>query len=312
MRKMISSSPRFWRCFLPFLIGLVVALILQTIPSVNSIFRFQGRLDLSMLILCAGLILTLIWLTVWIFKTRRDRQRQQSLAALRDETARSRRRFFGRLDHELKNPLTALQLQLEYLSSKEPQQENSQVLEDMAAQMERLKRLVNGLRQLAELEEKHTEFKSVDVEGLLREVIETIQTNPQHSGRPIKLTLLQTPWKFNSVQGDRSLLSLAVYNLLENALKFTNSEDTVELRAFELHPWLIIEVADTGPGILEEDLPFIFEELYRGKNARGYAGSGLGLSLVKTIIEHHNGKVLVQSRAGQGTVFSIHLPLNLN
>lgn len=312
MRKIISSPSRFWLCFLPFLVGLVVTLILQAISDLNPIFHFQGRIDLSMAILFAGIILTLILLVIRINKTRNDRKRENSLATLKNESARSRHRFLERLNHELKNPLTALHVQLGYLSSKDDQRANQQVLDDMSAQLGRLKLLVNGLRQLAELEEKQFVFMAVDVENLLSEVIETAQTNPLYSDRQIKLTLLQTPWKFTFVKGDRSLLSLAVYNLLDNALKFTNSEDTVELRAFELHPWLIIEIADTGPGILEDDLPFIFEELYRGKNAHGKAGSGLGLALVKTIIRLHEGNISVQSRPRQGTVFSIHLPLNLN
>ena len=312
MRKILLESSKVWSCFLPFLVCSVIAFILQATSGFNPIFHFQGRIDLSMLTLVAGLILTLILLINWFIKTRNVREQEQSVIAVKNEAARSRHHFLERLNHELKNPLTALQVQLEYLSSQDNQQTNHHILNDMSAQLERLKRLTNGLQQLAELENRRTDVIAVDVENLLREVIETAQTNPLYSNRQIKLILLQTPWKFASVQGDRSLLSLAVYNLLDNALKFTTSDDTVELRAFELSPWLIIEIADTGPGILEDDLPFIFEELYRGKNTPGYSGNGLGLALAKTIIEHHAGNISVQSRPGEGTVFSIRLPVNLN
>lgn len=309
MKENIPNTSRIWQCFLPISIGLGTALILLVIPGGNPVFRYQGRIDLSMLILCAGLILTLIFLIYWISKKRNERNREQSLAIVKDEAEQSRHRFLERLDHELKNPLTALHAQLGYLSKKEGRRENDQVLDDMSSQLVRLKHLVNGLRQLAELEEKQIDFNLVDVENLLHEVIETAQTNPLYSDRQIKLTLLQTPWKFTSIQGDRSLLSLAVYNLLDNALKFTSTGAEIEIRSFEMDSWLVIEVADNGLGIPEEELPFIFEELYRGANARGQPGSGLGLALVKTIIMRHKGSVSVRSQLGKGTIFSLHLPL---
>jgi len=310
MRKNGSTPSKIWLSFLPLFVCLIVALLLQAIPKLNPIFLYQGRIDLSMLILLIGVFLTLILLIVQFNKTRNYRNSEKSLAKVKSEAAQSRRRFLVRLDHELKNPLTALRAQLEYLSTERAFQADQHTLEDMSTQVDRLKLLVNGLRQLAELEEKQIDFSTLDVGELLSEVIEIAQTNPLYSDRQVKLILLQTPWKFTSIQGDRPLLSLAIYNLLDNALKFTSPEDSVEIRAFEMKPWLIIEIADTGSGIVEDDLPFIFDELYRGKNAKGYLGSGLGLSLVKTIIEHHNGNVFVQSRYGHGTVFTIQIPLN--
>ena len=97
-------------------------------------------------------------------------------------------------------------------------------------------------------------------------------------------------------------------NLLENALKYSRPGDTVELRASEIGANIVIEVADTGPGIPEEEQPHVWEELYRGEAGRGIPGSGLGLALVRAIAERHNGRVSLRSRLGQGTVFSLHLP----
>jgi two-component system OmpR family sensor kinase len=105
------------------------------------------------------------------------------------------------------------------------------------------------------------------------------------------------------------LLFLAIHNLLDNALKFTRPGDTIELRSFEDGSSVVIEVADTGPGIQEDDIPHVWEELYRGQSARGIPGSGLGLALVKAITDRHNGQVSIRSREGQGTVFSIKLPI---
>ena len=112
------------------------------------------------------------------------------------------------------------------------------------------------------------------------------------------------------MRGDRDLLFLAVYNLLDNALKFTRPGDIIEVRAVENGRTVTVEVADTGPGIPEDELPHVFEELYRGQRARGTEGSGLGLALVRAIAERHRGMVTVRSREGEGTVFTLHLPLD--
>jgi len=101
-----------------------------------------------------------------------------------------------------------------------------------------------------------------------------------------------------------------VYNLVENALKFTSRKDSVEVRALEDGRTIVIEVADTGAGIPPEDLGSIFEELYRGSNARGTEGSGLGLALVNRIAILHGGGVGVRSSQTdpRGTVFTLRLP----
>ena len=104
------------------------------------------------------------------------------------------------------------------------------------------------------------------------------------------------------------MLFLAIYNLLENALKYTAVTDAIELRTREDGRFVIIEVADTGPGIAMADQPYIWEELYRGEAARGVPGSGLGLALVKAIVTLHEGEVTLSSRSGQGTLITLHLP----
>jgi two-component system OmpR family sensor kinase len=125
----------------------------------------------------------------------------------------------------------------------------------------------------------------------------------------VRLVVSQVPWQLPAVAGDRDLLALAFYNLMDNALKFTGPRDPVEVRALEDGHFLIVEVADSGAGIAEEDLPLIFDELYRGSNARGVDGSGLGLALVQRIVARHKGDVSIRSRPGQGTVFTVRLPL---
>jgi two-component system, OmpR family, sensor kinase len=116
------------------------------------------------------------------------------------------------------------------------------------------------------------------------------------------------PWFLPEVRGDADLLYLALRNVLGNAAKFTQPDEAIQVRAFEDTNHIVVEVADEGSGIPEEELPYVTEELYRGKEARGLPGSGLGLALVRAIVERHGGQVSIRSRVKQGTVVSLRLP----
>jgi two-component system OmpR family sensor kinase len=176
------------------------------------------------------------------------------------------------------------------------------------AQVLRLSRLTSDLRKLAELETRALETAPVDVTPLLQEVVALAQEQPEAETRQLTLTVPQAPWPVPDVMGDWDLLFLATYNLVDNALKFTHPGNAVEVRAFEDGNFVAIEVADTGPGIPQEELPRVWEELYRGAGARGVPGSGLGLTLVRAIVERHGGQIKLRSRVGQGTVVTMRLP----
>jgi signal transduction histidine kinase len=176
--------------------------------------------------------------------------------------------------------------------------------------MERLTRLLNDLRKLSDLEERSIERARVDIPELLDDVVEAARTVPAYQGRNVNLFITKVPSPLPPVTGDRDLLSLAVYNLVENALKYTSAKDSVEVRALEDGKAILVEVADSGAGIASDELSKIFEELYRGSNARNTEGSGLGLALVNRIIALHGGQIQVRSRQDghHGTVFTVRLP----
>jgi two-component system OmpR family sensor kinase len=150
----------------------------------------------------------------------------------------------------------------------------------------------------------------VDIPALLEDVVEAIQSLPAAQERKVNLMISRVPWPFPPVIGDRDLLSLVFYNLLENAIKFTTRDDSVEVRTLEDGKDIVIEVADNGAGISPGELPKIFDELYRGTNARGTEGSGLGLALTRRIVVLHGGSLDVRSRQQdpRGTVFTVRLP----
>jgi signal transduction histidine kinase len=149
----------------------------------------------------------------------------------------------------------------------------------------------------------------VNLAQLLREASSLAQEQPHARGRRLTLTLPQAPWPLPTISGDWDLLFLAVYNLLDNALKFTQPGDTVEVRASEDGATVVLEVADTGPGIPQAELPYVWQELYRGQGARGVRGSGLGLSLALAIVQRHGGQASLRSKVGQGTVVTLRLPV---
>jgi len=304
-------SPGWWRkgwlllvSLIPLGVGLLAALGWQMGLGPNPVWVLRLRADTGTLFLLAGVLLTLMTLPAAAVGVLAARRHAQDLAALQAAYTDAWHRFLGRLDHELKNPLTALRVGLAHLSALASGSERDVILESLQAQVTRLTRLTADLRKLAELERRPPERLPVDVGELLMEVVELFSGR-----RKILLTLPQAPWPLPPVVGDRDLLFLAFYNLLDNACKFTCPEDVVEVRAYENGRWVFIEVADTGPGIPEEDLPYIFEELYRGKNAQGIEGSGLGLTLVRVVVQQHGGHITVRSRRDEGTAFTVRLPL---
>ncbi|MGD2159258.1 MAG: HAMP domain-containing sensor histidine kinase, partial [Anaerolineales bacterium] len=224
-------------------------------------------------------------------------------------SAEDRRRFLRRLDHELKNPLTAILAGLANLSMSAGGGEQGATLESVRTQVQRLSRLAAELRKLSELEVRPLERAPVDTSLLLEEAFNLAQDGGATEDLALTLSIPRAPWPLPKVNGDRDLLILALHNLLSNAIKFSRPGDTVEVRAFEDGSSVVVEVADTGTGIPEDEIPHVWEELYRGEGARGVPGSGLGLALVRAIVARHDGQVNLRSRPGEGTVFTIRLPV---
>lgn len=292
----------------PFALGLAAALLFWATSDRLPIIRL--RADLGTWLALLGGLLTLLALTGLVVWAVAGRRLDRGLTEARQAQAEAHRRFLRRLDHELKNPLTAIRVGLANLAGTSPGEARGRTLAGVEAQVSRLSKLAAGLRKLADLETQPLELAAVDLNELLSEVVALARERPEGEGREIALTLPQAPWPLPQVPGDRDLLFLAVYNLLDNALKFTRPSDTIEVRAVEDGRVVTVEVADTGLGIPEDELPRVFEELYRGQGARGTEGSGLGLALVRAIVERHGGTVTVRSQEGEGTVFTLHLPLD--
>ena len=287
----------------PALLGLAIGVWFNLSDLPNPTFFL--RIDLGVLIFLIGMALSVLAAAGMLAWDWIDRSRLNTTL----QAAEERRRFLRRLDHELKNPLTAILAGLANLAAVEDEKPRQAVLSSVEMQVQRLSGLVADLRKLSDLETRPLERAPINTSELLEEVFSLAQDRRGATERQLNLSIPHAPWPLPSISGDRDLLFLAVHNLLDNAIKFTNPGDTIEMRAAEDGDQVMVEIADTGPGIPETEVPHVWEELYRGEGARGVHGSGLGLSLVRAIVARHEGEVSLRSRAGQGTVITMRLPV---
>jgi two-component system OmpR family sensor kinase len=295
----------------PVVIGILGAVLALT-QWPNKNFFIETRLWITLGVL--GLLVAGAVAVPLVFVRASARARDQAAQNARVVAEEEHRRFLLRLDHELKNPVTAMQAGLANLAhlvgngATPADASTTQALDSVSAQAQRLAALVADLRKLAELESRMIERAPVDLAQLLGEVNEAIAELPGAADRRIALTLPSAPWPLGTVPGDHDLLFIAVHNLLVNAVKFTQPGDTIEVRARDDGEQVVIEVADTGIGIPDHEVGQVWAELARGSAARGTPGMGLGLAMVRGIASRHGGDVWLRSRSGSGTVVGMGLP----
>jgi two-component system OmpR family sensor kinase len=302
----------------PLLSGLLILLPVAAGGALWLAFNLgllrDGRffLDISALdsdwLFALGACLSAVTGAIVLLLVRRDRRWRDRLEEQATASARDRRRLLSRLDHELKNPLTAMRAALANVSATVPGSGSDAGFTSIEAQVLRLSRLTADLRKIADVESSEVDRRPVDVEALVAEAVEIAQEPPAVADRRISVDVPRAPWPLPPVVGDADLLTLAVTNLVDNAVKYTAPGDRIEVRAREAAGQVVIEVADTGPGIAPEELEHIWEELYRGSRGRAVPGSGLGLALVRAVVERHGGSVAAESRLGHGTVVRVRLP----
>ncbi|HSR47563.1 MAG TPA: HAMP domain-containing sensor histidine kinase [Anaerolineales bacterium] len=302
------SRGRWLLAILPFGLTILAASAVAAAPLGAQSLTIVIELDTLVLLL--GLLISAPIAGAVVLTRRAAKSVEQAVRQTQEEAAEERLRFVRRLDHELKNPLTAIRAGLANLPVVEGDADGALAKLSVESQVMRLSRLTADLRKLAELESRPlSEAQLVDLGELLGEAFDACRDKDEGQERTMRLTLPRAPWPLPQVRGDRDLLFLALFNLLDNAVKFTRPGDTIEVRAFEDGAHIAVEVADTGIGIHEGETRHVWEELYRGEDARAVPGSGLGLSLVRAIVEQHGGRVELRSRTGHGTVVTLRLPI---
>ncbi len=298
-----------WWLLLLLPAGLGLAVILPLLRAGVVDFAISLPVDLDVIMIVVGVSISTFAAISLVLREGMERIRQQSVEKARNEAFAEHRRFLRRLDHEFKNPLTAIRAGLANLAEFLNTEEQRQILASMENQTLRLSRLVTGLRKLAELETLPLELSTVEIAALLEEALMLVQERPEAQERRITLSIPSVPDSLPVVTGDGDLLLLAIHNLLDNALKFTNPGDEISLQAAANEEAVIIHVTDTGQGIPDGEIPLVWEELYRGQRINGTSGSGIGLALVEAIVKRHAGQVSLTSRVGQGTTVTLTLPL---
>jgi two-component system phosphate regulon sensor histidine kinase PhoR len=227
------------------------------------------------------------------------------------EVARMKSDFVSNVSHELKAPLSSIRAYAEMLLDNEAadEAEEREFLGIIAGETDRLGRLIENILNLSRLESGLVPINKTDlaVTEILRDAADVM--TPQAVKKNIRLEADLAPVFFR-VNGDRDMLYQAVLNVVSNAVKYTPEGGQVRISTYLEDGAVVVDVADTGLGIPADDVGRIFDKFYRARHsARAASGTGLGLALVKHVIETvHGGRVAVETEVGKGSVFRLFLP----
>ncbi|MBP9186907.1 MAG: HAMP domain-containing histidine kinase [Bacteroidia bacterium] len=218
--------------------------------------------------------------------------------------------FVSNASHEFRTPITAIKAQIEVMLMQDrSNEEYINTLKSIDEDINHFIQLITGLSELAransgEFDEKNTKVPLIEVVAESR--VELLKGKPNYR---INLQIENLPENEheNYVLGNLTLLKSAFKNLMENGCKFSQ-DHKCDVSIIFVEDYILITISDDGIGISSEELPLIFEPFFRANDTRGIAGHGIGLSLVKKIIDLHKGEVLVESTLSKGTKFIVKLP----
>ena len=233
--------------------------------------------------------------------------RLDALAAAEKE----QQQFIADVSHELRTPLTILCGSLEVaLEEERPAEEYREAIGNALLEVRHLTRLSQNLLFLTRGESGRVtlSFANLDLVKFAVDVVKDLAL--ASADRGLELTV-ETPKKPIYVFADSGRLQQVMHNLLENAMRYTEAGGKIVVRVEAAPGEALVSVSDTGVGIPEADLPYVFERFFRSKGSRATnpGGSGLGLSIVRWIVEAHKGKVTVESQLGKGSTFTVRLPV---
>lgn len=222
---------------------------------------------------------------------------------------RARQEFLTNVSHELRTPLASIKLMLETVTESGDEEAGKIFLPQVHGQVDRLTTLVQRLLEQARVEsgELVLQIADIDLEEVARPIVQSL--GPQAASKNVSLEMhAQRP---AIVEADEQRLSQVFVNLIDNALRFTPSGGSVTVTLDVEDGYAVVKVTDTGMGIPYKDLPYVFERFYVAdpSRTRGVSGAGLGLSIVKQIVEAHHGTVSVDSSLGSGTTFCVRIPM---
>jgi signal transduction histidine kinase len=218
-------------------------------------------------------------------------------------------RFISGISHELKTPLSNIRLYSEMLElGRVPRSmERKLFYRSLRQQAEILGDMLEEILDFSRLEGEPatSRFESCDLQDILEEAVEMREWAHVPQAVDVKLPEEELP----QISGNRSALVRVVHSLLDNASKYSSSEEPITLAAYRHNGMVAIDVVDRGVGISPEDMPHVFERFYRGRTAEDVKGAGLGLSIAQSVVTSHGGRIEVASQIGKGSRFTVLLPV---
>ena len=237
------------------------------------------------------------------------------------ENEQARKTVLSNVSHDLRTPITAIRgyAEMLYTSGQNmPESQKTNYLKNIIRRSEQMERIISDIVELTRLESNANEFQFMDVSisELLDEVYMIYEADLQGSGKKITLDIPDNDLLF--VRADPKKLSRVFENLISNAINYTFEEAKIEIKAWREgkeksieNQTICIDIKDNGIGIPANEVSMIFDRFYRAKNSgQNIKGTGIGLSIVKTIIDRHDAKISVESAIGTGTVFHIVMRAN--
>jgi two-component system phosphate regulon sensor histidine kinase PhoR len=281
--------------------------VIRTAISISEIDKSLRNIYLKITIaaIILSLLAAVLSMVIIIFN---DATRFRKLEMVRKD-------FVANVSHELKTPITSIKGFVETLLEGDltDAAQTRQFLDVIAKNTQRLDAIIDDLLSLSRLEEggskKNIVFKTVYLKSILANAVELSKIKAEQKQITININCLDNV----KINANNLLLEQAVFNLIDNAIKYSEPNKTVNVSAQESEKELLISVHDSGFGIEDKHLSRIFERFYvvDKSRSRKLGGTGLGLAIVKHIINLHKGCVTVQSEVGKGSTFTIHLPLSV-
>ncbi|MBE0432287.1 response regulator [candidate division WOR-3 bacterium] len=231
-------------------------------------------------------------------------------ARLRDEKEKMRQNYISMVSHELRIPLVAVMQYLEVLRNGfagSISDEQSRIMTRMKVRLSELLALIDRWLKLSRLEELKLQegFRQFALQPVVEEAIELI--NPLAVEHKITVTS-RLGNGAAIVYGEREMIKEVLVNLINNGIKYNKEGGTVTVALKDSDDFWVLDISDTGAGIPQEDIPRVGEEFFRVRREGSAAGSGIGLAIVKKIIDIHDGKLAIESALDQGSTFSVYLP----
>ena len=294
-----------------FLVFICLAMGVLAVVAVHILMRPFKKLQLSFDRVAQGDLDADITENTYRETTQLSQAVQKSLSKLK-AVDQSRQEFVSKVSHELKTPITSIRVLADSLMGMEevPVELYREFMTDISDEIDRENQIIEDLLTLVKMDksaESQMNIEQVNINGELELILKRLRPIAKRGNVELVLESIREV----TADVDRVKISLAITNLVENAIKYNRDSGNVRVTLDADHKYFYVKVTDTGIGIPEDALEHIFERFFRVDKARSreVGGTGLGLAIAKNVIQMHHGIIDVESTPGEGTTFSMRIPL---